>query len=220
MNAAPLLALQCLLARINDAPIRHRVTDFLLDDVRYCSALLGRALSPAEDEQVLLCETETGAAVSVYIDDRVTARLARYDPLQCLSDANLGAFCSAAEGISHFQYLLWCLEHGRQVSLLELELQAEVDKYAAATWLLLQQARGRFHRGLHQRMFAQVEFLPTLDEACRRRYNEANRCAARFCRRNDERFLNCRQPRVERWLGELRRLFRCGHHEKLRHALH
>lgn len=219
MNASPLLGLQELLASINDAPVQHRVTDFLIDDAQACSTLLGRQLAADEDEQVLLCETETGPALSVYIDDRVTASLCNDNPLQYLSDANLHAFCTAVEGISHFQYLIWCVEHERQVSLLELELQAEVDKYAAATSLLMRQSRGRFHRGLHCRLFSQVGFLATLDAPGRRRYSEANRYAANFCRRNDERFLSCRQPRVERWLGELRELFRCSHNQKMRRAL-
>lgn len=216
MNTAPLLALQNLLARINDAPTSHRVTDFLIGDAKHCSALLGRDLAASEDEQVLIQETEVGADLSVYIDEEVTARLTSHNPLQRLCDANLADFCTAVEGISHFQYLVWCLEHVRQVSLLELELQAEVDKYAAATWLVLQQGGGRFHPGLHQRMFSQVGYLPSLQRDASQRYVEANRCAARFCRRNDERFLSCRQPRVERWLSELRSLFRCGHHEKVR----
>lgn len=217
MNAPPLLALQDLLARINDAPVAPRITDYLIDDAYHCSRLLGRQLLAAEDEQVLLCEAE--AAVSVYIDARVISRLQQHDPLQNLSDANLDDFCTAVEGISHFQYLVWCVDHDRQVSLLELELQAEVDKYAAATCLLWQQAQGRFHPGLHPRLFSRVGFLPALDSAARHRYHEANRCAARFCRRNDEQHLNCRQPRLARWLGALRQLYRCGHQEKLRRTL-
>lgn len=219
MTASPLLGLQEMLASINDAPVSQRVTDFLIDDARVCGALLGRQLAADEDEQVLICETDTGPALSVYIDERVTADLRENNPLHCLSDANLAAFCTAVEGISHFQYLIWCLEHARQVSLLELELQAEVDKYSVATCLLMRQARGEFHRGLHRRLFSQVGFLATLDTQGRQRYSEANRGAANFCRRNDERFLSCRQPRVERWLGELRNLFRCGHHHKMRRAM-
>jgi hypothetical protein len=219
MTVSPLLGLQALLESINDAPVQQRVTDFLIDDAQVCSALLGRQLAADEDEQVLICETESGPALSVYIDERVMASLYDDDPLTCLSDTNLAAFCSAVEGISHFQYLIWCVEHARQVSLLELELQAEVDKYAAATCLLMRQAHGQFHRGLHRRLFSQIGFVATLDEQDRHRYSEANRCAANFCRRNDERYLSCRQPRVERWLGELRELFRCSHHQKLRRAL-
>jgi hypothetical protein len=218
MNA-PLLALQEMLAGMNDVPVQHRVTDFLIDDARVCKQLLGRSLEDDEDEQVLICETDAGPELSVYIDQRVTACLSSDDPLECLSDQNLSAFCSAVEGISHFQYFIWCVEHARQVSLLELELQAEVDKYALATLLLMQQAKGRFHQGLHRRLFSQVGFLASLDAPSRHRYSEANRGAANFCRRNDERHLSCRQPRVERWLAELRELFRCSHHQKMRRAL-
>lgn len=219
MSDSPLLGLQELLANINDAPVLQRVTDFLIDDAQVCSHLLGRQLGVDEDEQVLFCETDAGPALSVYIDKRVTATLHEDDPLQCLSDSNLAAFCAAVEGISHFQYLIWCLEHARQVSLLELELQAEVDKYAVATCLLMRQARGGLHRGLHRRLFSQIGFLPTLDSQGRQRYAEANRGAAAFCQRNDQRHLHCRQPRIERWLGELRELFRCSHHHKMRRAL-
>lgn len=217
--SAPLLALQEMLASINDVPVQHSVTDFLLNDADACSALLGRSLVADEDEQVLICETAAGPELSVYIDERVMVSLNVDDPLICLSDSNLPAFCSAVEGISHFQYFIWCIEHARQVSLLELELQAEVDKYALATCLLMRQARGRFHHGLHRRLFSQVGYVATLDGEDRQRYLEANRYAANFCRRNDERHLSCRRPRVERWLGEFRELYRCSHHQKVRRAL-
>lgn len=221
-SAAPLLGLQQLLAHINDAPVPHPVTDYVIDDARQCSALMGRALHPAEDEQVLICDADAESSqclyMGVYIDKRVIAQLRLHDPLQQLSDVNLAEFCTAVEGISHFNYLSWCVAHARQASMLELELQAEVDKYAAATCLLMRQAQS-FQRGLHQRLFAQVSFLPALERGVRERYDEANRGAARFCRRNDERYLNCRLPKPERWFGALRELFRCGHHEKLRRAL-
>jgi hypothetical protein len=219
MTDGILLEMQNLLARVNDAPLEHRVTDYLIDDARHCSALMGRELAIEEDEQVLLCESGAGAGLSVYIDAAVIGRLRHNDPLQHLSSINIDDFCTALEGISHFQYLAWCIERARQVSLLELELQAEVDKYAVAACLFMQQRSGRFHAGLHHRMFSSVGFLPSLDGVARQRYSEANRGAARFCRRNDERFLNCRRPSVARWLVELRGLFRSGHHEKLRRAM-
>lgn len=219
MTDAILLDMQGLLAQVNDAPLEYRVTDFLIDDAGHCSALLGRELAIEEDEQVLISESEAGVRLSVYIDASVIKRLTCKNPLQQLSDANIDDFCTALEGISHFQYVAWCIERSRQVSLLELELQAEVDKYAVATCLFMQQGRGGFHAGLHRRFFSCVGFLPSLDGVARQRYSEANRGAARFCRRNDERFLNCRRPSVERWLGELRGLYRCGHHEKLCRAL-
>ena len=93
------------------------------------------------------------------------------------------------------------------MSLLELELQAEVDKYATALALLTQQRAGAFPGDLHARMFGSLSFLPELDEVSRRRYEEANRHAARYCRSLDERYLHPRRCQPEKWLAELRRFF-------------
>jgi hypothetical protein len=95
-------------------------------------------------------------------------------------------------------------------------LQAEVDKYASALALLVEQTSGRFPDALHARLFHHVGFLPQLDTVSRHRYEEANRHVARYCRRLEERFLRCRKSRPEAWLGELRRFFRNGHQEKIR----
>jgi hypothetical protein len=104
------------------------------------------------------------------------------------------------------------------VSLLELELQAEVDKYASALRLMLEQRAGRFPGELFERLFERVAFLPTLSADERGRYEEAHRFAARFCRRLEERFLRRRQARPEAMLAELRAFYRLGRHAKLRHA--
>jgi hypothetical protein len=61
-----------------------------------------------------------------------------------------------------------------------------------------------------------VTFSLQPDETSRRRYQEANRHAARYCRSLDDRFLRPRRLRPDMWLAELRRFFRWGHQEKLR----
>jgi len=82
--------------------------------------------------------------------------------------------------------------------------------------LMTRQQSGRFPQALHSRLFHAVSFLPQLDEISRRRYQEANRHAARFCRTLEERFLRARCQRPELWIAELRRFFRRGHQEKIR----
>jgi hypothetical protein len=151
----------------------------------------------------------------LFIDAQVLNRLAQHDPLQSLSDENLQDFCTALEGVSHFHYLIWSLSRGRDVSLLELELQAEVDKYASALTLLTRQRDGAYPRTLHARLFDRVSYMPQLGETARHRYEAANRHAARYCRELDERFLRRRACRPEAWLTELRKFFRCGHQQKL-----
>jgi hypothetical protein len=101
------------LAHVND-DLQHRVTDFLIDDAARCSALMGRELADQEDEQVLICESEVDAALSVYIDAAVIERLSHNNPLRHLTILISTIFCTALEGTSHFQYLAWCIERSRQ----------------------------------------------------------------------------------------------------------
>ncbi|AMN45809.1 hypothetical protein ACG33_01540 [Steroidobacter denitrificans] len=217
---SPLRSLQASLFRLHDVPVEHDVDDFVFGDRRRLAEVLGAAAAEqASDEQVCLIPDEQGVRIGLYIDQTVLDRLQRNNPCQALGENNLSDFCTALEGVSHFNYLSWCLTRGRSVSLLELELQAEVDKYALALALLVRQGAGHFPGTLHARMFDSVSFLPYLDEAVRHRYQEANRHAARYCRRLDERFLRTHVPRPALWLAELRKFFRCGHMEKLRLAV-
>jgi hypothetical protein len=208
--------LQAVLARLNDAPVSADVADFLLTDVGDARRLMGDSNSPLTDEQVLVSHTRGELRLAVYIDAPVLDRLAACDPVRRLDGDNLPDFCTALEGVSHFQYLIWNVERGREVSLLELELQAEVDKYASALTLSLQQSQGQFPRDLHARLFHRVSFARGLHEGHRDRYEEANRQAAYFCRAIDERFLTRRRAQPEAWLASLRRFFRLGHPVKMR----
>jgi hypothetical protein len=208
--------MQTLLAQLYDAPVREDVQDFVLSDRRRLRQAVGAQAAPETDEQVYVVEEEQGVRVGLFLDRGVLERLERRDPLAALDERNLQDFCTALEGVSHFHYLVWSLARGRNVSLLELELQAEVDKYATAVALLTRQQAGRFPQALHARMFHAVSFLPQLDEISRQRYEEANRHAARFCRSLEERFLRVRRQRPELWVAELRRFFRRSHQEKIR----
>ncbi len=54
---------------------------------------------------------------------------------------------TALEGVSHFVYLAWNAGHDKPVSLLELEMQAEVDKYVGSYWLMRRQLPGSLSGG-------------------------------------------------------------------------
>lgn len=211
--------MQALLARLYDAPVAHDVADYLVSDRKRFAALVGAAADDAADEQVVVVQGRNDVRIGLYLDQQVLDRLERRDPLSSLDDGNLHDYCTALEGVSHFHYLMWSLAHGRSVSLLELELQADVDKYASALTLLTQQRDGQFPAALHTRLFDRVGYLPQLTAESRHRYEEANRHAARFCRSLEERFLRRRRSRPEAWLSELRRFFRCGRQEKMREVM-
>lgn len=212
-----LAEMQRMLARLYDAPVEHDVRDFL---VTSRPALIARTGAAAlTDEQLIFVEPQGGEdtlQMALYIDAGVLARLEAMSPFTRLGPANLADYCTALEGVSHFQYVVWSCARRRPVSLLELELQAEVDKYAGALLLLTSQTGGQFPPTLHRQLFERVSYAAGLDTESLHRYETANRHAARFCRYLDERFLRKRRVRADAWLAALRRFYRSSQGEKIR----
>ena len=68
--------------------------------------------------------------LALFIEPEIIAGL-EVDPRRSLHVGNLENFWIAAEGVSHFIFLVWRAQLGRPVTHLELELQAEVDNLFA-----------------------------------------------------------------------------------------
>jgi hypothetical protein len=111
------------------------------------------------------------------------------------------------EGVSHFVYLAERVRTSLPATQLELELQAEVDKFV---FLALDgDAAPRVDaQSLHRRIFEQSIFLHPADTEAGERYRYANRLAARLAAR-----LAGRDSADVRAL--LRRFYRAGQAEKI-----
>jgi hypothetical protein len=72
---------------------------------------------------------DDSVSLGVVLEPSVSDALQRRDPRARLDRENLGPFCTLAEEVSHFLYLLYCVRAARSVTELELELQGELDKY-------------------------------------------------------------------------------------------
>lgn len=208
-----LSALQKHLSDIYQVEPGYDVNDFLVTDPTLAKMLGGDALIDNTDESVLLAEDEGGVALSVYLDSQMLGRLDRDQPLQELKASSLNDLWTVLEGISHFNYLVWSAGRDRPVTLLELEMQAEVDKFIS-TWLMAQdQDECEFANRLHGWLFDSISFKPELSEDERRRYKTANDYAARFCHGLMQRFHdNC-----NRTMRELRRFYRLTQTDKISH---
>jgi hypothetical protein len=172
--------LQDLLAGIYDLPMQYRVYDFLFTERE---RLPQTVRDSNTDEQVLVRDENGAAAVGLFLDARLLERLAAANPLEALNGGNLADYWTALEGVSHFICLAWNAGHDRGVSLLELELQAEIDKYVSSWWLLRAQDPERYPAELHRLLFERSRIDGRLaGERCQL-YREANHYAARFCRR-------------------------------------
>jgi hypothetical protein len=215
-----LRGLQSLLARLYDVDIAYDVYDFLVTDRAAVSAADRGGERRDLDEELLIAETPDGAGLALYMDAGLLRRLETADPHRALDENNLADYCTALEGVSHFVYSAWGLERDLPVSLLELETQAEVDKYVVTVFLLAEQlGGGRYPRQVHPRLFDRVTFDARLQPDQFERYRTAHRCAAHYCRRLERRFVDRGKTRVEAMLRELRGFYRLRHAAKLRHAL-
>ena len=159
-----------------------------------------------EREALLVREVADG-------DLEVTLRLPQLEE----GDANLDALCQIIEGVSHFVYVAWNTGHDKPVTLLELELQAEVDKYVLGAWLLREQGQGRFPRELHRALFERAHVDPVAAAGRVGLYQMASTYAARFCRRVAATLERRRFGVTRDLMAELRRFYRWGNLRKLRH---
>ncbi len=159
-------------------------------------------------EQLLVTEENGEMSLALYIDRGVLDNLASYRELH---DHNLGDFLLAVEGVSHFVYTICCARVDRQVSQLELELQAEVDKYV--TCLLATAPETEVSGALRRRLFGDAAYEPDLDEEESARYRAANDNAHRYAAWLEETFVTRRK--IPEMLGELRRFYRQGLAAKL-----
>jgi hypothetical protein len=213
MSNATLASLQDALAEIYDLPATPDVREFLLTD----RAHLAEMSSRQSDEQLLLAEEGDTLSMALFIDPQVLLRLAGRDPLESLTHENLADYLTVAEGVSHFVYVAWNTVYDKPVTLLELELQAEVDKYVLCAWLLSAQNAGRFPCELHRALFDRSRVDPVAAEGREGLYHTASRYAARFCRRVAARLERRRRGSMRETLAELRRFYRWGNARKLAH---
>lgn len=172
--------LQALLSEFYALDVPYRVDDFVTTDATFARALDGGGRQV--DEKLLIAEADGEAEVCLYLEQRLLERLERSDPLSRLDGDNLEDFWTAFEGVSHFTYYAWNAARDKAVSLFELELQAEVDKFVATTRLLREQT-GRDPAGLHGWLFDAPTLASDLGANERERYRRANRYAAKYCRR-------------------------------------
>jgi hypothetical protein len=128
-------------------------------------------------------------------------------------EAELDTLCQIIEGVSHFVYVAERARACREATQLELELQAEVDK-----WVVLAATMRAFdaHRSarLRARLYERVAFAHEAHTELGERYRIANDAANRFVRRLERDFVV--PARFGAMRTELRRFFHVGQEEKLR----
>jgi hypothetical protein len=167
-----------------------------------------RSAASGEREALFLREGPDG-------DLEVSVRL---PPLPELGeDPTLDTLCQIIEGVSHFVYVVERARLGRGATQLELELQAEVDK-----WVVLAASMRSFDAlgsaKLRARLYEEFVFIHDRGNEAERelaeRYRVANDAAHGFVRRLERQYVG--PARFGELHAELWRFFHIGQEGKLR----
>ena len=157
-------------------------------------------------ETLLVHEHGDETLVALFLCDDVEQRAQRF--LHLPSVCGLDAFCVAVEGVSHFVYFTYCgARQERAVSMVELELQAEIDKF-----LLLRAVLGLSGAPLRAQLYEHFELESALSPTDRARYRFANRHGRRYARWLDDQFSRGRGAEA---LADARLLYRRPLEDKL-----
>lgn len=181
--------------------VQRRLTHFYgLDDAPDVTPFVRRATDGAR-EVVHVRETDEGLELAVF--------LPRLDERDAMS---LDELCQIVEGVSHFLHLAHRARRELPTTQLELELQAEVDKYVV---LAAAPASATAHetRDMFARLFERVAFLHPPGSEEGERYRFANDLAARLALRVERARGDARLLAEARSL--LRRFYHAGQREKI-----
>lgn len=186
-----------------DSP--HQAQNFLMPpSSEHAAGALLVATNPNPEE----------VAVGIVLHPDIAAQLTHFeDRIGCeWSREQAQALAVATEEVSHFRYLVFHAASHRPISELEMEFQAEVDKF-----LVLYFSQGdrtaAFFEELYDLLFETFRLVENLGPVRTERYAEANRHAKRFIAKI--RVSLTKNPSEFELLGYLRTFYRMTREEKL-----
>ena len=196
--------------RVYDLDLDVDIQDFLVTP-EMC-ARLGHDEAHAS---VFVREHDAGDEIElgVYIGESELDERSKIDLTQAIHPESFEILVTVIEEVSHFAYLVFSASREQQVTQLELELQAEVDKYVTATLLLAARNEGRVRANVLERLFGDFEVRRGLDSRRRDRYTAAASLASRYCSYVVEASLG--RESLNTLLPELRSFYRLSQRGKI-----
>lgn len=173
--------LQQQLSNIYGLDRDYDVRDFLVTDPVLAQSLAQGEMLGGTRESLLIAEDSDALSLSLFLDEDMLQRVESGRPLDRLRTCMLDELWQVIEGVSHFSCVAWKAASDRTLSLFELELQGEIDKFVTTMLIAMQQANRRLSRNLHGLLFDNVSFREDLNDEQAGRYYDANDYAARYC---------------------------------------
>jgi len=206
-----LTSIQNNLESIYEVSIPHNVDDFVITDKKIAKLLANEIIDNGSLEQLFISTQDGYLDISLYLDNNLINRLCNNYPTADSNKNDLHDFWIALEGVSHFLYLAWNAHFDRPVSQLELELQAEVDKFVSATAVIGLEKDKIFTREIWSLLFSQPRFNDNLEKDHLERYKKANLYASQYC----QKLMTMNHKTTKCLHNELRRFYRLNQDAKL-----
>ena len=190
--------LQTRLQQQYDLAIPYQVEQFVSHDSELALHLAGESAgvggedqgarvqhhSPMTEETLFINQSDDTLEFTLYLDEDVLNLATRHTQtgsngaVHAYDKHSIDSLCTVVEGVSHAVCLLWHAHHDRQLRALDLELQAEVDKYM----LLLESCADNQSRDvLHRQLFRDVRYTAPVGSTLYKRYKAAGDYAAIYC---------------------------------------
>ncbi len=200
------------LEQIYQIPLNQAVEEFLLPEIAP-SCVKENPWILHSDEALVVEQSEAHLDVGLWLSPDLLSWSQQNDLDDLSQQSNLMLVQKLGpliEGVSHFMYLLWKAEKNVNVTQLEMELQAEVDKFVLLRKLFEEIPSG----DLMNALFEDVKWNPVLEEKEQERYVTAVKLASQYC---DYLRINHKMSDSEGILPELRSFYRMNQAEKIRH---
>jgi len=155
-------------------PIDHAISanDYILDPYFSHDAVNNKRAA------VVSIECEEGFQnIGIYFSQSLIEQHTRVTPQNLVTTMSLDSHCAIIEEISHFHLLAHRTQYDQPVTRLELETQAEIDKFLICATMLLEQTGDAHFHSLARCLYDNGLIT---DLAHRTIYEDANRFAANF----------------------------------------
>ena len=154
----------------------------------------------------------------VVLHDQVISNLHKHNPFLGLNEKNIYAFCIMVEEVSHFLYTVWKTRHSIQMTELELELQAEVDKFVICTLYCSNHEARINNLSLKELLFETFSLEKDLPLESKNRYSTASKLALHYCHFLEKHFI--KKVHLSQMMKEIRRFYRLSQTDKISHINH
>lgn len=153
--------------------------------------------------------------LAIYLHKHIMNNLHKHNPILGLNEKNINAFCTMAEEVSHFLYTTWKARYSIQMTMLELELQAEVDKFIICTFYCLNHESRVNSLPLKELLFETFSLEKDLPLESKNRYSTASKLALHYCHFLENHFI--KKTLFSQMIEEIRMFYRLGQTDKISH---